>query len=389
MIRTSLTIAALLGASATSAQTAAPVAAAPLAVDYTQDASWLCRPNRTGDACSADLTATSVAANGKLSTTDIKAAVSPKIDCFYVYPTVSTDPTPNSDMSIDAAERYVATVQFAPFRSVCRTFAPMYRQVTLSALRAVMTGQPTTADRLLAYNDVAAAWADYLKRDNGGRGVILIGHSQGSGVLKALIQQEIDGKPVAAKVIASYLLGTNIVVPTGKDVGGDFKATPLCKSSSQVGCIVTYVSFRADSPPPAGSRFARTTTAGMSVACTNPAALGGGKGVLRPRLPNGQSIASEQVAPTVWSKDAKITTPFVELPDLLSAECTTTDSASYLAVTTNAVPSDPRLDQIPGDVIAGGIILKDWGLHLIDVNEATGNLVALAGSQGAAYTAKH
>ena len=91
----------------------------------------------------------------------------------------------------------------------------------------------------------------------------------------------------------------------------------------------------------------------------------------------------------MWSKDAKITTPFVELPDLLSAECTTTDSASYLAVTTNAVPSDPRLDQIPGDVIAGGIILKDWGLHLIDVNEATGNLVALAGSQGAAYTAKH
>ena len=43
-------------------------------------------------------------------------------------------------------------------------------------------------------NDVKAAWAYYLAHENHGRGVVLIGHSQGSGVLTALIKQEIDGK---------------------------------------------------------------------------------------------------------------------------------------------------------------------------------------------------
>ena len=39
------------------------------------------------------------------------------IDCFYVYPTVSTDPTPNSDMIADAAELNVIRQQFARFGS--------------------------------------------------------------------------------------------------------------------------------------------------------------------------------------------------------------------------------------------------------------------------------
>ena len=43
--------------------------------------------------------------------------------------------------------------------------------------------------------DVEAAWDDYLARDNKGRGVVLIGHSQGSGILKQLIAREIEGQP--------------------------------------------------------------------------------------------------------------------------------------------------------------------------------------------------
>ena len=42
---------------------------------------------------------------------------------------------------------------------------------------------------MLAYNDVLDAWNYYLKNDNGGRGVVLVGHSQGSGVLTQLITQ--------------------------------------------------------------------------------------------------------------------------------------------------------------------------------------------------------
>ena len=370
------------------ALTAAPAVAQPAvapAVDYTADASWLCRPGRA-DACGAAYQVTSVAANGKLSvaalpTTPAKA----KIDCFYVYPTVSTDPGGNSDMTADPAELSVAKIQFAPFRQVCRTFAPLYRQVTLAALRAVMTGQPSTADRALSYRDVAAAWADYLKRDNGGRGVVLIGHSQGSGVLKALLAQEIEGKPAARLVIASYLLGTNVFVPAGKDVGGDLKATPLCRSMKQTGCVVTYVSFRDGMTPPADARFGRAADAAQQVGCTNPAALKGGRGSLKPLLPARSAIVENAEAQPAWATGATVTSEFVELPGLLSAECRNTGGASYLAIRTDSDPADPRVDRVAGDVVAMGQVQAGWGLHLIDVNAATGNLVDLVRSQAAAW----
>ena len=38
-------------------------------------------------------------------------------------------------------------------------------------------------------------------------------------------------------------------------------------------------------------------------------------------------------------------------------------------------PADPRADDIVGDVMANGQVNASWGLHLIDVNLAMGNLV--------------
>ncbi len=370
---------------------AAPVAAQPappppyVAPDYTQDANWLCRPGRS-DACSADIAITSVAADGRTTVITPPTPAAPPIDCFYVYPTVSTDPTGNSDMIADAAETNVARIQFAPFRSVCRTFAPLYRQVTLKALRDVMTGKPTDANRLMAYRDVAAAWEDYLARDNHGRGVVLVGHSQGSGIIKALLQHAIEGTPAASRLIAAYIPGNNVLVPAGKDVGGDLAATPLCRSDRQTGCVVAWVSFRDGAVVPVTSRFGRTTEPGMTVACTNPAALGGGRASLDARLPAGIAIVADAAGVRQWAKGVTVSTPFVVVPGLLSAECRTVDGASVLAVRTDADPADPRTDDIGGDVVVGGQVLADWGLHLIDVNESLGDLVRLAAKQGAAWS---
>ena len=369
----------------TAVQAVAQPAPAAAPVDYTADASWLCRPGRA-DACSAAYRVTSVAANGKVTETALPTTpTKAKIDCFYVYPTVSTDAGGNSDMTADPAEQSVAKIQFAPFRAVCRTFAPLYRQVTLAALRAVLTGQPTTADRVLAYRDVSAAWADYLRRDNGGRGVVLIGHSQGPGVLKALLAQEIEGKPVAARVVATYLLGTNVLVPAGMDVGGDLKLTPLCRARTQTGCVVAYVSFRDETVPPADTRFGKATDAASQVACTNPAALAGGRGTLAPVLPAKSTLVQDPALQPVWAKGAAIATEFVALPKLLSAECRTDGGASYLAIRTESDAADPRIDRIPGDTVFAGQVQAAWGLHLIDVNAATGNLVDLVRSQAAAW----
>ncbi|HWO01099.1 MAG TPA: DUF3089 domain-containing protein [Blastocatellia bacterium] len=377
----------LANAETTVAQSTDKPAAAPAKNDYSDGKTWLCRPGRQ-DACAVDLTATVVAANGKLIRESWAPNPKPEIDCFYVYPTVSNDATPNSDMDAGPEELGVIRAQFARFASQCRTYAPLYRQVTLTALRAFIAGKPVAADRALGYNDVVDAWNYYLEHDNQGRGVVLIGHSQGSGVLTQLIAKEIDGKPVQSRIVSALLLGTSLPVPRGKDVGGAFKQMPLCHSASQTGCVITYASFRSNVPPPSNSRFGRVSGENMMSACTNPAALGGGSGQLHSYLASAGRGNGSSAEPRPWVTPAQpVTTPFVSVPGLLTAECVSNEKGSYLAITVHGDPADPRTDEIVGDVVVGGQVQADWGLHLIDVNLAMGNLVEIVGQQSKAYVA--
>ena len=112
-------------------------AAAAATPDYTQDAAWLCRPGRE-DACAGDQDVTVIAADGSAKVERFKRAADAAYDCFYVYPTVSLDTTPNSDMVAGPEEKRVAYAQVGRFAQQCRVFAPMYRQVTLTALRAAV-----------------------------------------------------------------------------------------------------------------------------------------------------------------------------------------------------------------------------------------------------------
>ena len=369
------------------APTAAPAPAATATPDYTDAQNWLCRPGRA-DACAADQSATIVKPDGSRRIEPFTAAKDPTFDCFYVYPTVSLDPTPNSDMNAGPEEKIVAAFQAARFTKHCRVFAPLYRQVTLAGLQAVLSGRPVAIDRAMAYRDVKAAWDEYLAYDNHGRGVVLIGHSQGSSVLKALVADAIEGTPVQKQIISVLIPGTNVAVPVGKDVGGDLKSTPICHTANDTGCLVSYVTFRADAPPPPNSRFGGVPQPGMTAACVNPAALGGGSALTDAYLgAKGAGMASAPQGP--WSSDgAPVTTPFVKVPGLLSAACTTSGKFSYLAVTVNAVPSDKRTDTIVGDIVFGGGILKDWGLHLLDMPVVMGDLVELSAVQAKAWTAK-
>jgi hypothetical protein len=364
----------------------AAIAPAPAAKnDYGDGKSWLCRPGRE-DACTVDISTTIVAADGTLTKEPFAANPNAPIDCFYVYPTVSLDATGNSDMNPGPEETGVVRTQLARFASQCRVFAPMYRQFTLPALRAATTGKPIPSDRTLAYADVLDAWKHYLANDNKGRGVVLIGHSQGSGMLVQLIRNEIDGKPLQKQLVSALLLGANIAVPAGKDVGGAFTSVPLCRSASQTGCVISYVTFRSTIPPPADSRFGKVPTAGQVAACTNPAALGGGSAPLHAYLSNGGSIVSSAAAPRPWvTPPAAIATPYVSVPGLLTAQCVSNEKGSYLEVTVHGNPADPRTDEISGDVMAAGRVNASWGLHLIDVNVAMGNLVDIVSKQARAY----
>ena len=386
-----LTASGLAPRAALAAQ-APPAAAAetPKPNDYSDGKAWLCRPGRS-DACAIDNTATVVAVDGTLTRETWVADPAAPIDCFYVYPTVSTDPAPNSDMVADPAELNVVRQQFARFASKCRPYAPLYRQVTLAGLRPMLApGGRVTLDHGLQYDDVRDAWNAYLQNDNRGRGVVLVSHSQGSFILNRLIREEIDGKPVQSRLVSAILLGATLTVPKDKDVGGSFQHVPLCRSATQTGCVITFASFRSTIPPPANTLFGKAADADMVAACTNPAALGGGSGELHAYLDaTGRTIANAP-APRPWvTPERPIETPWVSVPGLLTAKCASNEHASgYLEVTVHGNPSDPRVDDISGDLGANGSVLANWGLHLIDVNLAMGNLIDIVAQQAKAYTSK-
>lgn len=372
------------------AASAQPVA--PAKIDYASPASWVCRPGRPTDACGrSDQDATILQADGSTRIERFHADPDAPIDCFYVYPTVSLDPGGNANPKVEAQEVRVVDQQFARFASVCRPYAPVYRQVTLTALRAALGGHPVNPDRALAYNDVRDAWNYYLAHDNHGRGVVLIGHSQGSLVLAELVKKEIDGKPVQKRLLSVILAGYSLQVPVGKDVGGDFTSIPICRSASQIGCAINFASFRADSPPPPDEHlFGISRAPGLEAACVNPAALDGGSGSLHAYLASGtQPEVADGIQPGPWTTPPKpISTPFVEVPGLLSAECRHDGGFHYLAVTLHPTPGGARTNAITGDVVVGGHILKDWGLHLIDMNLTMGNLVDIVRREGQTYLAE-
>lgn len=372
-----------------------PLPAADIAhADFANPSLWLCRPGLANDSCKVNLDATVIAPNGSTKIETYKAASDPKVDCFFVYPTVSLDKGWASDWTVDAMETDDIKLQFARFGAVCRQFAPIYRQTTLTALRVASGGPQPEGERLPqgvgGYNDVVDAWNWYMANANNGRGVILIGHSQGAGVISRLIANEIEGKPAQSQFISAMILGSAVQVQPGKLTGGTFKAIPLCTAEDQTGCVITYASFRDKLPPPETSRFGKAAN-GNVAACTNPSNLSGGKGTPESYfLTKGFLNGSGGTVQPEWAKPAPaITTPFVKTPGLVSTQCVTKGEFTYLEMHVNADPSDARTDDLAGEIARPTGPDLNWGLHLIDVDHSMGDLVRIAGKQSGAYLKAH
>lgn len=343
---------------------------------------WLCRPGLANNPCESDLTTTVVQSDGTQKVSSARPARRPPVDCFYVYPSVSAQPTLNANLNVDPELRAVAEYQVSRFSQTCRVFAPVYPQLTVVATSAA--GAQATEARAVAYQGVLSAWRDYLAHDNKGRGVVFIGHSQGAGMLTQLVSSEIDPNPkLRRRLVSAVLLGGNVTVAAGRDVGGDFQSIRACRRRNQTGCVVAYSTF--DVAPPPDSLFGRVgggasarggEGAGLDVLCVNPAAPGGGSAELETYRrttpipgPIGAVIGQLPSAPTPW----------VRYPGLYSAKCESANGATWLQVTDRGGPTDTRLRfQYP--------LGPRWGLHLSDLNIALGNLVDLVRKQAAAYT---
>jgi Protein of unknown function (DUF3089) len=331
---------------------------------------WLCKPALKSNPCTPNQSTTTFSPSlQKLSEEHVGGSgPRPKYDCFYVYPTVSDQPTLQANRRIDPELRSIALYQAARYSRQCRVYTPVYRQLTT---RGITSPDTTPEMRAKAYGDVREAWLTYLRKFNRGRGVVLISHSQGTFMLRDLIKREIDRKPsVRRKLISALLLGGGVTVRKGSDRGGDFMNVRACRSERQLGCVVAFSAFNG--PVPADALFGRASS-GLETLCTNPAALGGGSGPIEPLFPRapfapGSTIGALTVA--IGAPRPSVDTAWLSFPGSYSARCLKADGASVLQVSPRG--GAPVLTPVPA---------ANWGVHLADVNIALGDLTELVRRQ--------
>jgi hypothetical protein len=353
---------------------------------------WVCRPGQLADPCASSLAATEVTAAGALKpATWPRSTLASKFDCFYVLPTNSLAKTANTGLAVTKLETFIVAEQAVPLSTVCNVWAPTYRSQTWTSVREGLAGNEKvmTSTFEVAYQSILPAW-DWFLSHTEGKPVVLVGDSQGSAVLIHLISAEVDHQPsVLRRLLVAVLVGGNLQVPSGKTVGATFTKVPLCTSGTETGCAIAFSSYPSE--PPADAVFGRpgqgtslqsgeTAKAGQQVACTNPAALGGGTGDLDPYVLTASQLGLTQ----------HVTTPWVNYPGLYSASCNQGGGATWLQVTSLAGTSLTRPevnDKVVGNY--GGGSGPAWGYHSYEYGLTLGNLLQDIAGEEAAWEAPH
>jgi hypothetical protein len=336
-------------ASPAAASTAAPI-------DYASPGAWVCRGDLPTDACRQDMDAIELRPDGSKVSAPFVPAANPGVDCFYVYPTVDLSPTPGSHTNFadTTAERSMTRAQAARFGQVCRVFAPLYRQATFGTLLA-----KDPAQRLppleLAYEDVRAAFDAYLQRFNGGRRIVMMGHSQGGGLVVRLLKDRFDADPaLRAKLVVALPIGSDFVVDQLPNV-------PVCTRDDQVGCVITFKSFVAGST----ARSWSPSVPGHVNACVNPADVPGNtrRTLTQALFPTREAYGGPSPGPLFQAA------PFLLVDRAYEAQCAEgVDGFRFLSVQATGLTPLP----LTNAVWRGAL-----GLHAMDMQLSHGDLLEI------------
>ncbi len=361
---------------------------------------WGCFPGAQANPCEGSLATTYLASTTiqprKVARIETPARRADRpVDCFYVYPTVVSQPRLNAARHMTAEVDAILRYEAARFSQVCDVYAPVYRQVTALGLSnpadllAALRGKTEPAETVkVAYADVAAAWHDYLAHHNRGRGVVLIGHSQGSGMLMRLIIDEIDRDPaVRAKLVSAVLPGGNLAVDRGQRTG-DFRRVPTCASKTETGCAIAWSTY-ANRPSSSGyfgraDSFLRRAGGiadrpGGEGACVNPAELSGDGGRLRAftRSDAFPGLIGGVIKTMFYGFTPTASTPWISPGERYRGSCTQYGRAHVLRIRPASA----------GTVLPLEAPWPDWGLHFFDLNLALGNVLTVVDAQITAYAA--
>ncbi|MBA4766388.1 MAG: DUF3089 domain-containing protein [Porphyrobacter sp.] len=169
---------------------------------------------------------------------------------FFVHPTSYVNraswnaPLENGgDPEAERIARIYLRGMASPFNAASEIWAPRYRQATFGAF---LTDAPEGRQAIdAAYADVREAFRFFVSSVDPKTPIVLAGHSQGSLHLKRLIAEEVKGTPLAARLVAAYVIGWPVSPLHDLPVMG----TPACTAADQTGCVISWSSFAEPADP--------------------------------------------------------------------------------------------------------------------------------------------
>ena len=231
--------------------------------DYGRPGSWIARPGLSNDP------------SGWLPTGYQAEPGTKTAAIFFIHPTSFLDRSewnaPLDHQESQWRARLFVQHQSSAFNGVGEVWAPKYRQATFGAFLTTKADAEKALD--FAYQDVLAAFDEFMRQVPGGRPIILAGHSQGSLHLTRLLRERVAGRPLAKRIVAAYVVGWPISTTADLPLLG----LPGCETAGQSGCILSWQSFGEPADPkmitdvydasgaPGGAK-----RAGSPMLCVNP-----------------------------------------------------------------------------------------------------------------------
>ena len=148
----------------------------------------------------------------------VPAVVDKAVDVFYLYPT-SWQKVKQSDPNICDIDnplmlkysKFAFQRQATAFETIANIYAPYYRQDDAVYTTSLPQAEQAKIVGSIPKTDAFAAFDYYIKNYNNGRPFILVGHSQGSIVMKLILSEYMKDNPgVYARMIAAYIIGAPI-----------------------------------------------------------------------------------------------------------------------------------------------------------------------------------
>lgn len=200
------------------------------AADYEKDIGWVARPGMQPDPA-------------RWTPPGHRPAARPAAVAFHVPPTAFLSRTrwnaPLDDAETNERLDRFTRMQASVLNGVADVWVPRYRQATFGSF---LVQQPAAVQALdLAFGDVEAAFAAFLRANPGNGPIILSGHSQGARHLMHLMRT-LD-PAVRARIVAVYAVGWPVALPDDLAAMGGIAA---CTAPAQVGCIASWQSFAGD-----------------------------------------------------------------------------------------------------------------------------------------------